>query len=280
MSNLSSETLFHFTQEYDTLVSIINNGFYPRYCIEKFSAYEIANNTAIPMICFCDIPLSKANFHMNDYGKYALGMKKEWAIKSGISPVFYTTDKGLCYKRIYDIFGFLLDEFMENPLGQTAEICKNIESLGGVEIPEKINSRIKLEQLNKKLPSIIGAIIDTKYNTKPIEGISNKTGKLKKFYDEKEWRLIPIIEESLGKFSSINEYQFSDSKFSEENKKIEKYALKFDYTDIEYIIVEDDSKREDIISALKKHFNTPDGENYINSQKIIILTPEQINNDF
>jgi hypothetical protein len=44
---------------------------------------------AFPMVCFCDIPLSRAGKHAQRYGRYALGLTREWATNKSISPVFY-----------------------------------------------------------------------------------------------------------------------------------------------------------------------------------------------
>lgn len=89
MANISSETLFHFTgreKGKETLLSILENGFYPRYCIENLSSYNENTESqypAFPMVCFCDIPLTRIKTHTKHYGEYAIGLKKlgEWKKK-------------------------------------------------------------------------------------------------------------------------------------------------------------------------------------------------------
>jgi len=55
---------------------------------------------AIPMVCFCDIPLSQLVSHIDTYGKYGLGMSKEWGIKKGLNPVIYFNKNSLLAKRL------------------------------------------------------------------------------------------------------------------------------------------------------------------------------------
>ena len=93
MSSLSPYSIFHFTPSLDNLLGILKNTFYPRYCYDEFDLID--NDTqsfiedAIPMVCFCDIPLSQLMNHINTYGKYGLGMSKEWGIREGLNPVIY-----------------------------------------------------------------------------------------------------------------------------------------------------------------------------------------------
>ncbi|PIU57160.1 MAG: hypothetical protein COS88_01980 [Chloroflexi bacterium CG07_land_8_20_14_0_80_51_10] len=59
-ATLSADTLFHFTKSQDDLISILTNEFEPRYCIENLGFQtENQENLAIPMVCFCDLPLSQ-----------------------------------------------------------------------------------------------------------------------------------------------------------------------------------------------------------------------------
>lgn len=86
--SVSSNTLFHFTDEMDKIRKIIEQkSFWPKYSKEHGWNFLIA----VPMTCFCDIPLSQIKNHIDWYGSYGLGLSKEWAIGKGISPVLYMT---------------------------------------------------------------------------------------------------------------------------------------------------------------------------------------------
>ena len=86
---ISSAALFHFTSQFEYLESILFDGFWPRYCIEYGWGDQGDRNFAVPMVCFCDIPLSQIHNHIKLYGGYGIGMSKEWAINNKISPVHY-----------------------------------------------------------------------------------------------------------------------------------------------------------------------------------------------
>ena len=90
---VSSNTLFHFTKEYTTLLAILKSkGFWPRYCVEEGWQEEFA----VPESCFCDIPLSAIQPHIEKYGRFGLGMSKEWGKAQKLSPVlYYLKDSGL-----------------------------------------------------------------------------------------------------------------------------------------------------------------------------------------
>ncbi len=89
-----SGSLFHYTREFDFLKSILKNGFYPRYCLEHTSLFfQSPTKSAFPMVCFCDIPLSRSSRHTGDFGEYGIGVKKEWAIRNKANPVIYLSQE-------------------------------------------------------------------------------------------------------------------------------------------------------------------------------------------
>ena len=92
---ISANTLFHFTRDIDTLLSILRSKFYPRLSLEQRIMSKLDMRLAIPMVCFCDIPLSQITEHTLKYGEYAIGIKKDWAIKQGVSPILYVHDNSL-----------------------------------------------------------------------------------------------------------------------------------------------------------------------------------------
>ena len=90
---ISSNTLFHFTRSAEALVGILKHEFTPHYCLEDYSVLPAAApespNIAIPMVCFCDIPLSQISEHLAKYGDFGIGLSKNWGMKKGVSPVLY-----------------------------------------------------------------------------------------------------------------------------------------------------------------------------------------------
>ena len=93
MSNLSVDTLFHFTDELKWLAGIVEKGFIPRYCLEHqdgdMNTVDLLSPTYTAMVCFCDIPLEHISNYTSMYGKYGIGLRKDWGIERGVNPVMY-----------------------------------------------------------------------------------------------------------------------------------------------------------------------------------------------
>ncbi len=114
-----SDNLFHFTKSIDILESILKNGFYARYCLEDIRWLNSNEDKfiAFPMVCFCDIPLSRATEHTEFYGSYGLGLTKDWGIRNNLNPVVYGTDNGLVRDAIHYFFDIdLLQTFINDGL--------------------------------------------------------------------------------------------------------------------------------------------------------------------
>lgn len=90
-ANLSSETLFHFTGNFNTLELILQNGFQARWIYEKLPGRKLAYFTKT--VCFCDIPLGLIKEHVNWYGTYGIGINRPTAIDHGLSPIMYLHPK-------------------------------------------------------------------------------------------------------------------------------------------------------------------------------------------
>src|ERR1035437_1643460 len=88
---ISSETLFHFTPKLEYLFQILELNFRPRYYPEIIKLRGLKEDfyRAIPIVCFCDIPLSQTKNHIDTYGHYGMGMSKSWAVKNKLNPVLY-----------------------------------------------------------------------------------------------------------------------------------------------------------------------------------------------
>lgn len=98
MARISSTTLFNFTDNIDYLIDNLNNGI---YCHNTYEKLPIKNNGyRVPMACFCDIPLSLIKEHFDWYGRYGIGLKRSYARKNGVKPVWYVTSENNLVKNI------------------------------------------------------------------------------------------------------------------------------------------------------------------------------------
>jgi hypothetical protein len=258
--NLSANTLFHFTNKLEYFLGILENDFSPRYCAEDWTPLTgddsiLDKMVAIPMVCFCDIPLSQIGNHMNVYGSYAIGLKKEWGIKNKLTPLLY---------------------------------CHNDSDIAtSLKIIRKSDSKFTKEALVN--------LVDILRYVKPYEGkFINKLGETidVRFYDEREWRYVPAkamrikrekekIDFPVSLYNSqfLTDGEIDKTKLEEANRKISEFKLTFTPDDIKYIIIEKEIDRLKIaekIKSVKGKFS------YESIQTLItkIITKEQIIDDF
>ena len=214
MISANSSSLIHFTPKMSTLKLILRNGLRYSYAFESFPKgvlYNLVNETssipafvlnyneehgvAIPMVSFCDIPLTRAIEHSDIYGKYGIGIEKEFMLcyyKNFFNPVIYSTSDSLD-----EAFRFFsserlktmerIIEYIKNNMSEDEQIkflC-TIKSLTASEailcLPKYIQNEYNQRVDEGYYMSILLAIY------KPYKGI-NYLGKEQVFYDEREWR--------------------------------------------------------------------------------------------
>lgn len=170
-----SSSLLHFTKRFSALIGILSKGFRYSYCKEEFPKAVVNNflhkdeegytpnnfyandaitgEVLIPMVSFCDVPLTRAGIHASSYGKYIIGIDKELArnIYSTLMPVQYMSAER---------FRIALSELSMLKCSELA----------------RTNS-----QVNDSINMILGS-------SKQYE-ITRK-GKTVKCYNEREWRVV------------------------------------------------------------------------------------------
>lgn len=216
---ISSNALFHYTDKLEKVESILQKGFHVSLCQEA--------EMAIPMVSFCDIPLSNAKYYLNNYGYYAIGMKLEWAIRNKLNPVLYVE------KNSY------LNSKINGALGASVEIN---------------NLNIMPKELIEHYDKISDHIVEAIRFEKPFSGELIRNGELieenYKFYNEREWRYIPDkTNEYFPLGLSREEYQ----KFKVDNPTkphFKEHPLIFGANDIKYILIKDESEISNLIDFL------------------------------
>jgi hypothetical protein len=257
MSNISPNSLFHFTPKLKYLINILKVGFEPRYFHETLILNDSkafrGHDLGIPMICFCDISLGQIVKHVQLYGSYGIGMKKEWAVKNRLNPVIYLNKDSLIADPISNI--------MENAWKLPAD--KELESIRS----ELISSWQILQ-----------------FFSKPYSGSFVHRGKLytnKKFYDEREWRFIPISKTNnmvCGVLSK--EHMLEKEKLLKSNDQLKGYSLHFTPDDVNYIFVAKESQIHSIVNDLRRMKNEDFNSETIDILTSKILTIENIKEDF
>jgi len=248
-SGVSANSLFHFTIERKVLENILCNGFYIRYSLEDFSSIaDLVDETsiALPMVCFCDIPLSQIKYHTKNYGCYAIGLTKEWAVKKKISHVIYTYKNALTAELLNSISSYISSSLSEKPIYKNEnEVEKDI-----------------LEEVLKKYIKGIGYVEDFIKFIKPYNGKVWRNGAWKEneivFYNEREWRYLPTNDffESHNLKGKYGEKIFKvPAKRRAMNLTLQKLLkLKFKPIDIKYIIVKESKEIPDMVEKIREIF--------------------------
>lgn len=94
--NIYSDSFFHRIREYDVLPLILEQGFKVFYCMEEiFRGRGIPSTSiGIPMVSFCDIPLSFLS--KNHYGNFGIAMSRRWGNTKHLEPVLYYPNNKKC----------------------------------------------------------------------------------------------------------------------------------------------------------------------------------------
>lgn len=162
---LSASSLFHFTSDKASLFGILEQNFKVYACKESIVFGKGVNEIRVPMVSFCDIPLSQIKDHISKYGKYGIGLTKEWGIRNGLNPVLYLSkgsNVSLSYLRA-------LSHFVQGDVNNTPELTGE-----------------------QKL------LLDVVRYIKNYEGRLERKGSTIESYrysDEREWRYAPPIDD-------------------------------------------------------------------------------------
>lgn len=154
---LSSNILWHQTNEKGFYEILKSKKLRYSYCLERIIPEFKLKPIAFPMISVSDYPLSEIGNNKWAYGHYCIGFKQSWGVKVGFSPVTYCSygSRGL------QLLNLLLDDAVKN----------DIQSRFGI---------------------VMFLFAHMKFVQAPL-ATKHKTFKNYRFYDEREWRVVPYI---------------------------------------------------------------------------------------
>lgn len=222
----SSNSLCKYMDKMDWLKRIIDyKAIIPRYVTEDIAYIGVKNlrKIAFPMICFCDIPFAKVPKHMVKYGNYGIGFDKNVAIKKfALQPIIYVSEKSPMLEEFKSVFSAAY----ENASVQDT----------------------KMENLHNYLLTILSYM-------KPVSDLvvnkdNNRTRYI--FQDECEWRFLPEqIPEDI--FRIVPEYNITKKTIEIFNEAMRRHSetwLKFEWDDVRYLVVPDESARDELIEYI------------------------------
>lgn len=217
-----SSTLFHFTKSLDTLQEILLNGFWPKYCLEDTSWLGNAylDFVAFPIVCFCDIPLSRIDEHVEFYGRYGIGMTKEWANKNGLNPVMYLSG--------------------QNSL--TTAVMNLAISANHLKENEEDKFWQSFRHINAFIKPCTGRMV---VGSSPLD---------KEFYQESEWRYTPHID---GIQAYLRRKDFLNENILRALNEVTKSSavLKFLPSDVRYLFVKEDSDIPSLVNFIEANLD-------------------------
>lgn len=245
--SINASSLFHFTPKISSLKLILKNGVRFSYALEEYSKTIISNfcdekcsgeniGVAIPMICFCDTPITRVYQHMDKYGEYMIGFDKKYLMSrcgNTLNPISYIQSPNLV-NSIEDISTIY------------AETCKEHELL------------VQKGNQDEPTQNRIISLGLRKFNLRLLIGLCKSIS----FYDEREWRI--FNDDNKGQ---INEWKWGLSK--DEFDRIKKDINKSLFSDYDSYITLYENDICDGITHLvvKKESQVPSLVDYIMKSK-------------
>lgn len=225
---LSSNVIWHQTN-FDSLKAILPNmAFKPSYSLETINWRQKETCIAFPMISFCDIPFADLSEYLTDnkegkfigkYGKYTIGMKRQWGQKKGLSSVWYRDKNATSLYLQMTLLQHALKKKISFNMDETEQFLWYISAY-----------------------------------TKNIQGKLLKYGfESYRFANEKELRFVPTYEQLKG--SNITPYILDKDYVTlkeklKKNNSLDEFHITFTMDDIAYILVSSSSQ----INKIKRLF--------------------------
>ncbi|HDI3196954.1 TPA: hypothetical protein PMB05_003494 [Vibrio cholerae] len=249
---ISTNSVIHFTSELKHIKGILQNKFKLKYCKEKIIFGDEQLEIMVPMVSFCDIPLSEVKDHISKYGCYGIGLTKSWAQKNGLNPVLYLEAESYLSESLKRAF----KEYLSDDDGKVRSVSDSTQNLLDVFRYIK-NYEADLERKDTIIENY-------------------------RFSDEREWRFVPKtdspVQMSVGYDYFNNEDNQEDLRKNEQ--ELAKIKLSFSSEDISYLIIKDESEIHNLLNYLKDDLGAKFSYKDIERLSTRILTSEQIMSDF
>lgn len=195
-------------------------------------SFENIEYMAFPMVCFCDIPLSRISEHVDFYGSYGIGLTKSWAMKNVLNPVIYVSSESMIKSSLMRLIH--LTESMEGQ--DSAEQLDNLRLIAS--------------------------------HMKPLQGTMHVAGKAveKEFYSESEWRFVPL-HISVPKYAHKKAVEDDQMLSSLNRLSKQSCMLRFTPEDIRYIFVKNDKDIPKVLSYIQREMSV-----YSEPQRQILMS--------
>jgi len=255
---ISTKGVFHYTKSLDNIIKILTDEFFPSYCKENMIYGVKKYSYAIPMISFCDIPLTDIQYHTDKYGSFAIGFTREWTVKNRLNPVVYIDKNSRLASGLEETLNFIFLDWHEWLEDDDFDNFYNKAYKGAINV---IHSSKNFEGRLTR------------------DGIENDYN----FYEEREWRYIPQINDShVTEYPDIIwEDDFDDlGKRFPSKPHFKHYGIKIKAKDIKYLIIPDKKYLSELLIKLKNIKGLCDNDDDYNYLITNIMTLDKIKEDF
>jgi len=223
---LSSNILWHQTNRDGFYGILKSKRLRYSYCQERIVPEFKLFPIAFPMISVSDYPFSEIGNNKWAYGDFCIGFKQEWGVKVGFSPVCYCSLESRVLSQLNNLLKEAIRTDSKKYFGLSLFLFANMKFV--------------------KAPLIT----------------KTKTFKEYRFYDEREWRVVPYITETdeAEVLPFLTEDGYKEYKANHNDSSLLDIGVDFQYEDIHYIIVEseDDVQRTRDIVGMSVHIFTQD----------------------
>jgi len=301
-------------EKIDTETAIIQRLQYiPNESDEKLQKNKLnrnpKTNVAIPMICFCDIPLLRIEDHCKKYGKFAIGLNKELIsdlYNNLINPIWYLNSKNTYdFRRNYAIINYynqkyicdllrnkIFLEYLPKDKKTIKNLIRNMAKYedtntflekGLLKIPEPLKSIVEKSTRNVNDRILANYILGFTKDRK-INNVS--------YYDEREWRAILPDDEDIAKWIWNIDKNYFDSHKKEWNDSLDKnneyghMILSSELLNdaITHIIVDKDKRIPDVINYIMNTKSVFGVSDISPEQRLLLISKitsfERINKDY
>ncbi len=237
------ETKLYHCTKFDSLKAILESmAFKPSYCLESADYLKEKHNFAFAVVCFADLMDSEVKEHIESFhADCYLQMSKDWARNNRVSNVVYY------HKQTIGSFAF-----------------REIVNMG----KDRLNNKNReLDNFTKGV-SLLMALLKQYKGHYWDKNKSEWSQKDVQFYNEREWRFVPIVKQGEAYYLEEDEFKNEDvrKKRWTELTNNPNNLLHFTWDDIEAIGVAKENYHE-TIEYVSSRPNSPSSERIKNLLK-------------
>jgi len=252
---VSSNSLIHFTNDKERLKSIFLENFRIGYCKETPTLGGFGTLSYVPMVSFCDIPLSQIKEHISKYGEYGIGLTREWGIRNKLNPVLYLEPGSL----LSESYRAAANYFLSKANAEKEVVARSDDYFRAV---------LALGEMQSYTKNYQGDLVRRDGSRTPNY----------RFSDEREWRYVLPCQNGATPIMSEDTFNSPHGQ-ARARDLIARTRLVFEPNDIRYVIIKDDSEIREFVEHLRNAKGGKYSQHDIDRLTTRILTTEQIRQD-